>query len=622
MSNSNEEFSSFDSDSRNKQYSNNKEPSNDINKRINNFFKQPKLFLVPNLQEPIKIEIGNKIVSPFENLIHLSFAQRDRYIYELGWFLKKNYGDVFKDDWCYFKYETDKHSLGEDIDVEEIWDNIDPNNLYQDGFDLEIHSFALKLMSKIFLKITNLNNEHKPFYEIKNKIKQFTESHFIYHQIKDKILDKFLVDEDYTSYIYDEETKLFTFNSTLEKTIKSLKTFLTPFKKNIQKLSFYINNQYNSLTLSSLISNIEKLDVQKKILDIFKDKIRIKFNNNQQYEIAYKDKIFNLKDKTLRERTHLDYYTTTIDSIFLKNYNKVPKYIRSVFGDDEDELKKIQILLGSSFIGSALDHFILFYGEGSNSKSKLLSILKEILNGFQLNLDYEKYIRDKEIDSLMEKYNFEQKRIIAIDDLNINTFLKDESKFTRLLNNRRFNFISSINKRPTYSNIYALKRRLIELEFPFTFVEDPINEREKELSQDLKINKDYIFTWLVKGAFMYIENKKERDNNDKLKSLILEAEQKYDSDFDDFSDEEPFVKSEPKPEIKIDNPIVKFIKEYTIPSVNGKINKKYLHELFILEHGIEKDLREFNKIIRDEFKLGEKKSNGMYYWIGISLIEN
>jgi len=42
--------------------------------------------------------------------------------------------------------------------------------------------------------------------------------------------------------------------------------------------------------------------------------------------------------------------------------------------------------------------------------------------------------------------------------------------------------------------------------------------------------------------------------------------------------------------LKMDDSIVKFIKEYTIPSVNGKVNKKELCELFSLEYGIEKDL--------------------------------
>lgn len=584
----------------------------------NNLMKEPKLISIFNLKHPTKIEIKDKIISPFKNIIDLSFAQRDKYIYELGWFLKKTYGDTFKDDWCYFKECVDKYTNGE-----QEWNKIDPNNLYQDDFNLDVHEFALKVMSKVFPKFKQVFNEYKPFYEIKNKIKYFTSCYSIYDLIENDIKNKFYVNENGTSYIYNEDTKLYIFNPTFEKTLTTLNFFLNNVKEKIEKLLFFISNEYNSLILNSFIFNINMFDTQKKIIDIIKknNNKTIIFNNNEKYEIAYKDKILNLKDGTSKERTHFDYYTTSINCTYLKNYNQIPLYIRSIFGDDKDQLKEKQILLGSLFTGSALDYFIIFYGEGSNSKSKFLSTLKEIFNDFQLNLDYEKYIIKKDIDSLIETYDFDQKRIIAIDDLNTNTFLKDESRFTRLVNGRHFNFIATTNKITPHSDLYALKRRLIKIEFPYCFVVDPKNENEKDINQDLKINKDFIFTWLVKWAQIYLNQKKEIKSV-KLLKLVEEAEKVYDSDYDEFSEEEPYIASKPKPlETEIENPIIKFVKENTIESSNDRINKKTLYEMYTKTHGIEKSLREFNIVIREckEFELEEIQSHGNYYWKGIKL---
>lgn len=595
-----------------------------------NELKEQKLILVSNLKYPTKIEIGNKIISPFKNMVDLSFAQRDKYIYELGWFLKKNYGNTFKHDWCSYRFETKKHiKKYMNIEdgwgtIEEDWDTIDPNNLFQDDFDLETHEFILKVMSKVFSKFKQLFNEYKPFYEIKNKIKYFTSCYTIYDLIEDDVKNKFFVNDNDTSYIYNEETKLYEFNSTLEKTLKTLNSYLNIVKEKIEKLLFFISNEYNSLILNSFISNINSYTTQKKILDIIKkDNKKIIFNNNKIGEISFDKYVLNFKTQEIKERTHFNYYTTNVNANYLKNYNHVPEYIKSVFGKNKDILKQIQILLGSLITGCEQDKFVLFYGTGANSKSKLLYTLKEILNGFQFNIDYEQYNKEKNSDELINKLGFEQKRIIAIDDIDYKTFLKDESRFRRLLTNNKFNFIGTTNVKPIVSDNIAMKRRLIILNFENVFVETPEKSNEKQVIRDLNINYDFLFTWLVKGAIAYMETYKECKEISKIE---IEAKREY--GLDQIFDTESENESEDELESEIgttfispEKKIIIFVKNHIVESPNGIINKKTLYEMYCNEN---KDsgivYKEFNKIIRNKLNFQEKRSHNDYYWIGYSLL--
>ncbi|QKE44450.1 hypothetical protein Yalta_175 [Yalta virus] len=593
-------------------------------KANNSLIKEPKLVTIFNLEDPTKIEIKKKTISPFKNNIDLSFAQRDKYIFELGWFLKKTYGDTFKDDWCYFKEQANKNINGEDE-----WNTIDPDNLYQDNFDLDVHEFALKIMSKVFPKFKQLFNEYKPSYEIKNKIKYFTSYYTIYDLIKDNIENKFFINKDNTSYIYDEQTRLYTFNSNLDNTMKSLNTILESLKYKIEKLLLFVSYDYNLRILKSFIENIDCSTIQNKLFDVIKKNHinTIIFNNNKTGEIPFDKYVLNFKTQEIKERTYLDYYTTTVNANYLKNYNHIPEYIKSVFGKDKNKLKQIQTLLGSLITGCEQDKFVLFYGTGANSKSKLLYALKDILNDFQFNIDYEQYNKEKNSYELINKLGFEKKRIIGIDDIDYKTFLKDESYFRRLVTNNKFNFIGTTNVKPIVSDNIAMKRRLIVLNFENVFIETPERENEKQVIRDLNINYDFLFTWLVKGAIAYMETYKDHK---KISKIEIEAKRIYDLDqtFDTESEDES--KDESKDEFKcgiktnfisLEERIITFVKNHTIESPSDRINKKFLYNMYCNKDDCyDCDYKQFNKIIRNLLKFKEKQSNNVFYWLGYRLL--
>lgn len=597
--------------------------SDEMRYRPFSFMKPTKLVSISNLSSPTELKLDDKTIIPFKNMSALSFAQRDKYIFELGWFLKHQYGDKFKSDWVYYRLQSAPPN--EPVD---IWEKINPQHLYIIDFNLDLHSFAMKLFSLVYPRFQRLYNENKDLKEIKKNIKHYTSETSIYALLEDEIKNIFFIKEDRTSYIFNQETKLYKFNSSFFQTLETLNVFINRLKSKINELQFFIDNEHNQLILTSFLKNLSSLSVKQKLIQLIKrkDEKEIVFNNQVPYEIAYKDRVLNLKDGTTRERTCFDYYLTSINQTYLRNYNKIPSYIRSIFGDNKDEIRDKQILLGSLFTGEPSDYFVLFYGKGGNSKTKFLLALKEIFNDFQLNMDYETYIIKKDVSELIATHKFEQKRLIAIDDLNPSTFLKDPTRFTRLVSSRHFNFIATVNEHIPHGDKDSIKRRLIEIEFPFKFVNNPIHPNEKGLERRLEINLDFLFTWLVKGTQLYFEQRKERrtPNVLKLEKDILPSKLVYSSDHEDFSDEEDdFTLTRTKPIlVPVENTIISFVKENTILSPESRTMKRELYDLYTQQYGVERGFREFNNVVRSSFDVEEYKSHSVFYWIGMKLKDN
>lgn len=578
-----------------------------------------KFIIIEDIQTPKKIIIDNKIICPFEHTSQLSFAQHDIYLYELAWFLKSEFIDLFKEDWCKLKNILDRkqfQNLPKDVKVlpaELRWDLLDPNDLYKEGFDFELHFFALKLMPKIFIKIVNLINDKVTKHEIKKEINFTIDADLIHSYIKNDINEIFFIKEDYSSYVYDTEEKLYIYNNSIEKTLNILKIFLEPIKCNIQRLKFYISEYYNRYILDTLLNNINCRKVNKKILDIIKNRNNFRFNNSISDEIAYKDKIINLKSGEQIPRMHRHHYTTTIKATYLKNYKHVPKYIRSIFGDDKEELLSIQITLGSLISTPILDQIVLFYGEGNNSKKTFIHALSYIFQDFQLSISYENFINKK----MNEILDLNQKRIVIIYDMNIYNFLEDYEKINSLISNRTYNLICVINKLPRNFDNFSIRRKLIKLNFPYTFINQPKSKNEKELIPDLKVNPDLLFTWLINGCILNFKNKKQIQI-EKKSPLLLEANKEYVSDDDNFSDEDNFIiHSDEEEENKN---IINFINMKTILSINEKINKQTLCDQFYKFYDIKTGTMELNKYIKKYFNFNEKKINDKEYWLGITLL--
>lgn len=488
----------------------------DFLKKVKSRSLMPKLIQVPNLDNAISLEsTDGKIISPFKNITKLSFAQRDKYIYELGWFLQHEYGDIFKNEWCYYKTFVD-HSINyftlenEKCTPEEKWENINTYNLYKDGFFYDLHVFAMKLMPKLFDRIIDLINEQVARTYIKRELILFINEEFIFDLIKDDISEYFFVNPSLSSYVYDNEKKLYFYNQSLSETLISLQTFLEPFITRIVVLSTYMNNMYNQMILDIVLNNIKSRAIQKKVVNLFVKRELINFNNSKQYEIAYKNCVMNLKNAELRLRNHNDYYTTTIINTYLKNYVDTPDFIMTIFGNDKDKLKSIQKTLGSLFIGNSYNKFIVFYGPNDYYKNILIHALKSIFNDYQLNIEMRSFFSEKKLKSIIEKFNFEYKKFIVLNNVPINDFLEDQGRLFHLINDKPYKFIMTTKCEITNLNLRIIQKNMTKILFR--------NRHKHETIKENLINRDYLFTWLVNGAIEFI---KEEECNKQIEIELL-----------------------------------------------------------------------------------------------------
>lgn len=309
-------------------------------------------------------------------------------------------------------------------------------------------------------------------------------------------LEKIFVYENGSCYYYDSSIELYVYEKKYASTLMRLIVFIKLFKKRLEKMLPMFSE-----TLQKIFKNIETLisysDI-KKIGTLIKREHEVKFNN-KPYEIAYKKKILCLKTGKKRSRTRFDYYNETIEYSYYPDYCSVPTYITSVFGNEISVLDKIQKLLGSCIIGEPIDNVILFYGSGPNSKTTLINELSKVLKSFQANLDYSVL----KAEDLKNKEEFNQKRLVTLDNLDNKGFADIEYNINRLLSNRNFNFIGVIDNEVFLKTPKLLLKKHALIEFNFSFLQNPRGTLERKKNKNLNVNKNFLFTWLCKGAMKY-----------------------------------------------------------------------------------------------------------------------
>lgn len=194
------------------------DPNYRLRYRIYNEEGEPDYILIST--PSLELNVNDKLYTPFPNDNSLSFAQRDKYINELGYFLKKNYNDRFKSVWCCFQEQANANN---NIDWNDEWENL---NYDCSGFNLDVHEFALKVMSKIFPKFVEAYNKQQTEEEIKGLISCAIVFDIIKDDIKSKPLDE----------------------------------VLGTFKKKIEELLLFVDNKYNILILTCLLDKSQSIE--------------------------------------------------------------------------------------------------------------------------------------------------------------------------------------------------------------------------------------------------------------------------------------------------------------------------------------------------------------------------
>lgn len=416
------------------------------------------------------------------------------------------------------------NKIKEDITNKDIWDSegLDENEYWL----LNEYKFLVNVLIPVYKHNISITNE----FIIENII---------------PLLEIIFIYEDGSSYYFNSQTRLYIYESDFETTILIFNDFLETFKTRLLLLMQMFSGQLLT-TLKKIYTELTEMNLRE-ICFLLKNEHDINFNNHP-YEIAYKDKILDLKDGSKRIRTRSDYYTNTISYTYYPDYYSTPLYIKSIFGDDEKTLNHIQKVLGSCINGTSLDYIVLFYGPGTNSKTTLIKNLNVIFDNFQLNLDYST-LRKKDL-----LLDFSDKRLITLDHIDTKTFNDIEYEITRFLSNRQFNFIAVVDNDSFFKSPKHILKRHALVEFNHVFLSKPKKNNEKKKILTVNVNKNFLFTWLCKGAMKY--NYEQMMNINLYVEAFEEEIDMYTSNENLFDPNEEYIYFEEDRKLKEKNQIV------------------------------------------------------------------
>jgi phage/plasmid-associated DNA primase len=221
------------------------------------------------------------------------------------------------------------------------------------------------------------------------------------------------------------------------------------------------------------------------------------FDNNNLLSTNYK--IFDLYTGYSRNRTKNDYCTYEVDSeLFSSNIlcKKVEKYVSSMFVCDEN-VDKLQKILGSCICENFDGIIYKLYGQGSNGKTTFISLLLGVLKNIAIHLDIDDYINDENnnfVDVIMS-----YKLIIINNNTQENVQLFVDKivsyhKHSKMRPKCKILFVSN----EQYNDFE--KENVISVFFPIVFDK---NHAIYDIHNTMSGNLNELLAWLIKGAIKY-----------------------------------------------------------------------------------------------------------------------
>lgn len=356
--------------------------------------------------------------------------------------------------------------------------------------------------------------------ELFENVKMF--NHFDYAKLFYNINDD--------KYIYNDKLKWFEYkdNNILKQCVgvpvglnnhitESLRNYfknefndLDPNNKHFMEYSKLYQSSYKNLGNTKYINSIiEKLQEFYNIDDLYE-----KLDSNYNL-LAFNDKVYDLDIKGYRNIRKDDYISKFINLEAPDNTAQsanaintdILNFINSIMSCEENAQFLLKIL-GNSLFGNKYEKLYILTGSGGNGKGVLCDLIENSLQSYyyQANSQFltSKYRSGSANESL---FNCINKRIVCINepeqseadkDLTFNLeFLKkitsNETVETRGLYKSAVSFKAKFttfvqtNELPRLDKIEdAIKRRFVNITFPYTFVENPISSNQKKINYSLK----------------------------------------------------------------------------------------------------------------------------------------
>ena len=267
------------------------------------------------------------------------------------------------------------------------------------------------------------------------------------------------------------------------------------------------------------------------VLGLVKSKCNKNVEFNKKNVLTFKNGVLDLDSDKLRDFNKLDYSTIQLDYEYNPEAQcpKFKKFIKDITDSDIDKAKLIQEVLGYIlFPNNSLHEAFFFIGNGGNGKSVLLKIIEALFNienisHVQIDGFTNDFQRIRLKDSLVNiQYDYKKpnkkaqyfnpdqyfKAIVAGDPINGCFKNRDFIDFT----SRAKIFISANEMLNISDSSDGMKRRLIFINFPIKFVNDPVKSYEKkndpELFNKLLEELPGIFNWVYNGYKRLKKNEK------------------------------------------------------------------------------------------------------------------
>jgi putative DNA primase/helicase len=205
------------------------------------------------------------------------------------------------------------------------------------------------------------------------------------------------------------------------------------------------------------------------------------------------------------------------------------KFLREIFGEDEETCQFIQRLLGYAITGKVIKHvFPILWGAGRNGKTTLVETLSAVLGPYlclttqaaalmesRRDADgprpFVHALRGKRIAWAKESKEGQWINAALVKELTGGDTLNARTLYTRPITFAPTHKVMLItNPRPHIpADDQALWDRVLPIEFPIRFVDNPIapNERKKDedLLEKLRTEASGILAWLVRGCLEWQE---------------------------------------------------------------------------------------------------------------------
>jgi len=358
--------------------------------------------------------------------------------------------------------------------------------------------------------------------------------------------DIFIIGKEKDIYYYDEVIKLWVCGTSEVYTVfiadvlfKTGKNLQTALLKIIRESDDLFNDKFDKIKkdVKTMINELDKKAFQDVIIERSTGRLQNnefvkRLNTKADYLPILNGQKISLITLEITNRTREDYFTFECPVTLVKNTQNAEKYFSQLMPNKENRefLRKV---LGYNLTGDTKAQcFFIWYGDGSNGKSKLFSIIKKILNKFyhtcgkgifqKSNKDPNSPSPDKvaligmrsgvytEGDTADEMELGESliKELSGDDPINARPLFKSPLEFMAQV---KLNMLT--NYRPYLNGDKSIKRRLKYI-FMDTNFTDNVKIKNDVLKDDefIKlIETEYlseVFTWIVQGAKLYYQDKR------------------------------------------------------------------------------------------------------------------